>query len=161
MSRPPFSAAWARFMDVRVPVAEVGKKIGGKVQVNVESGIFQNACPIRMSYVLNRVGIAVPGGGAYASVSGADGRFYIYRVNDMIRFLENTFGKPDKTVKAPKPPDFAGLKGLLVIKGHGWANAQGHVTLWNGTVCADVCHMLEDPDNGPFVPEVGMLWKLP
>lgn len=161
MPRPSFSIAWTRFMEVRVPVAEVGKKIGGKVQANVDSGVFQNACPIRMSYVLNHSGTVVPGGGRYASVSGADGRHYIYRVNDMIRFLERTFGKPDKTVKSPKPADFAGMQGLLVIKGHGWANAQGHVTLWNGTVCSDVCHMMEDPDNGPFAPEAGLLWKLP
>lgn len=160
MRRPSFAAAWARFMDVRVPLTEVGSKIGGKVQANIQSGIFQNACPIRMSYVLNRTGVQVPAAG-YASVSGADGRFYIYRVNDMIRYLEGLFGKPDKAAKAPKPKDFSGFKGLLVVKGHGWANAQGHVTLWNGTGCSYSCHLSNDPDNGPFAPDVGLLWTLP
>jgi hypothetical protein len=34
----------------------VGRKIGGAVQKNVEAGIFQNARPIRMSYVVNMTG---------------------------------------------------------------------------------------------------------
>ncbi|HCC0827642.1 TPA: hypothetical protein M3111_004710, partial [Escherichia coli] len=52
-------------------------------------------------------------------------------------------------------------KGIIVVKGHGWSNARGHVTLWNGSVCSDQCHLLNDPDNGTFVPEVGILWVLP
>ena len=38
---------------------EVGKKIGGKVQYNIDQGIFQNACAIRMSYALNYSGVPV------------------------------------------------------------------------------------------------------
>ena len=55
MARPSFNNAWAAFMAVKIPVAEVGKKIGGNVQRNIEMpvGGFENACPIRMSYVLN------------------------------------------------------------------------------------------------------------
>lgn len=47
--RPNFIKAWVYFSEINVPVKEVGKKIGGKVQVNIDSGVFQNACPIRMS----------------------------------------------------------------------------------------------------------------
>lgn len=94
--------------------------------------MFQNACPIRISYVLNRVGVPVPCGSGYASVSGADGKYYVYRVNDMMRYLERVFGKADKQVKSPKSSDFDGQQGILVVKGSGWANAQGHITLWNG-----------------------------
>lgn len=57
MHRPNFSVAWSLFADVNVPVKAVGKKIGGKVEANIESGVFKNACPIRMSYVLNRTGV--------------------------------------------------------------------------------------------------------
>ena len=52
MRRPSFNRAWTAFVTVRVSAAEVGRKIGGAVQKDVEAGIFQNACPIRMSYVL-------------------------------------------------------------------------------------------------------------
>ncbi|EBP8896391.1 hypothetical protein ABG12_24800, partial [Salmonella enterica] len=97
----------------------------------------------------------------YAKVSGADNKFYIYRVNDMIDYLTHTMGKPDLIVNNPKQSDFIGKKGIIVVKGHGWSNARGHVTLWNGSICSDQCHLLNDPDNGPFVPEVGTLWILP
>jgi hypothetical protein len=132
---------------------------GGKVEQNIKSGIFQNACPIRMSYVLNCTGVPVPRTG-YAIVSGADSKWYMYRVNDMMSFLETAFGAADKTAKGPKTTDFAGLKGLIVVKGSGWSNARGHVTLWNGTTCSDTCHLLADPDNGSFTPEVAALWSL-
>jgi Type VI secretion system (T6SS), amidase effector protein 4 len=158
--RPFFGAAWTKFAEINVPVPAVGKKLGGKVEYNIKTGRFQNACPIRMSYVLNYTGVPIPSAG-YNVVSGADGKWYMFRVNDMMSFLEKTFGKADKMAKAPKPSDFAGLKGLIVVKGSGWNNARGHVTLWNGTFCSDTCHLMADPDNGTFTPEVASLWGLP
>lgn len=125
-----------------------------------ELGGFQNACPIRMSYVLNKTGFPIMKSSLYAMVSGADNRQYLYRVNDMMDYLERHFGKPDKTVASPKPEDFAGMKGLIVVKGSGWRNARGHVTLWNGTRCSDVCHLMSDPDNGTFTPETASIWEL-
>ncbi|GGD56421.1 type VI secretion system amidase effector protein Tae4 [Caballeronia grimmiae] len=159
-ARPPFASAWLAFLDVRVSVAGVGKLIGGRVNDNVKAGIFQNACPIRMSYVLNRTGFPVRKDAAYASVSGADGAQYLFRVNDMMAYLERQFGKPEKTVKSPREDDFRGEKGILVVRGHGWDNAQGHVTLWDGNACSDSCHLLHNPDNGTFIPETALLWKL-
>jgi hypothetical protein len=159
MNRPTFASAWAKFTDVNVSVSDVGKKIGGKVEQNINAGIFQNACPIRMSYVLNYTGVPIPASG-YAVVSGADKKWYLFRVNEMMTFLERTFGSPDQKAKSPYPAHFVGLKGLLVVKGNGWTNARGHVTLWSGSRCSDSCHLSMDPDNGTFVPEVASLWKL-
>lgn len=165
MARPSFNSAWGAFMVVRLPVKEVGEKIGGTVQKNVEipedQGGFGNACPIRMSYVLNVTGFPIRKSSLYSSVSGADHRQYLYKVSDMMRYLEHVFGKPDKTVKTPKPSDFANMKGIIVVKGHGWKNAAGHVTLWNGNQCSDTCHLLADPDNGPFIPDTASIWVLP
>lgn len=50
--RPNFTKAWMYFSEINTPVKEVGKIIGGNVKTNIDSGIFLNACPIRMSYVL-------------------------------------------------------------------------------------------------------------
>ena len=150
-------------MVVRLPVAAVGKKIGGAVQKNTEmaTGGFENACPIRISYVLNTMGFPIPQSPRYATVSGADHRQYIYRINDMMTYLEQTLGKPDKTVKSPKESDFARMKGIIMVRGHGWSNANGHVTLWDGSTCSDTCHLMADPDNGPFIPETASIWLLP
>lgn len=113
-----------------------------------------------MSYVLNVTGFPIASGNRYETVSGGDKRQYIFRVADMMGYMERRFGKPDRTVKNPKPSDFADMKGIIVVKGHGWSNAWGHVTLWDGTKCSDTCHLLNDPDNGPFVPETASIWVL-
>lgn len=160
MGRPSFGSAWAAFTAVRQPVAGVGRKIGGNVQKNIDANIFQNACPIRMSYVLNTTGFPITKGSSYATVSGSDKRLYLFRVNDMMDYLGRVFGKPDKTVRSPKLSDFSGMKGIIVVKGRGWANARGHVTLWDGSQCSDTCHLLHDPENGPFSPEIASLWIL-
>ncbi len=106
MKKPLFGPAWIRFSEVNVNVKKVGALIGGKVESNIENGIFENACPIRMSYVLNYTGIPIPSNSGYATVSGKDKKWYLYRVNDMILFLEKNFGKPDITVKSPTPAKF-------------------------------------------------------
>ena len=159
MSRPSFADCWARFAEVNVSVAEVGKKIGGKVQANIDSRVFQNACPIRMSYVMNYAGVPIPRTG-YAVVSGSDGLWYLYRVNEMMTFLERSFGAPEHSANSPNPSHFFSKKGVIVVTGHGWTNARGHVTLWNGAVCSDSCHLGGDPSNGSFVPETAALWTL-
>ncbi len=161
-ARPSFDRAWRAFREINLPVSEVGKKIGGNVQKNIEmpTGGFENACPIRMSYVLNTTGFPVRKSSVYGMVTGGDQRQYIFRVNDMMSYLERTFGKPDKTVKSPNPSDFSGMRGIIVVKGHGWGNAKGHVTLWDGVKCSDTCHLMHDPENGPFVPETASLWTL-
>lgn len=158
--RPGFMKAWKFFSEINVPVKDVGSKIGGHVQINIDSGVFQNACPIRMSYALNKCGILIPSGKKYAVVSGKDKKQYMYRVNDMIRYLEEVFGKPDFTVKSPKKSSFSGRKGIIVFSGSGWSNARGHVTLWNGVSCSDACHFMGADENGTFIPDVAYLWDL-
>jgi hypothetical protein len=163
--RPSFTNAWDAFMQVNVPVADVGKKIGGYVEKNMNlpegQGRFENACPIRMSYVLNYSGCPIAKSARYGMVSGADGKQYLFRVADMVKYLADTFGAPDKIVTGlPKTADFPGLRGIIVVQGHGWSDASGHITLWNGTTCPDQCHLADDPDNGTFTPNQASLWVL-
>ncbi len=113
-----------------------------------------------MSYVLNKCGILIPKGNKYAVVSGRDKFQYMFRVNDMISYLEEVFGKPEIKVKSPQEKDFTPKKGIIVFYGSGWSNARGHVTLWNGITCADACHFMSSPENRTFVPEKGYLWEL-
>jgi hypothetical protein len=139
----------------------IGGHVAKNVDIDPKQGGFANACPIRMSYVLNMTGFPIPKSQSYKTVSGADGRQYMFQLSEMRQYLERTFGKPDKTVKSPKPGDFAGMQGIIAVVGHGWLNAKGHITLWDGAQCSDTCHLLNDPENGPFVPETGFIWVLP
>jgi hypothetical protein len=144
--RPSFQIMWHNFVTVYGDgsVASVGKKIGGKVQENIDLGAkdpkagFTNACAIRMSYSLNHSGVNISGG-TWKTVSGGDKKQYIYRVLDLIKFLNQTFGKPDKTVKNPKSGDFSGKKGIILFSVH-WSDATGHATLWDGKTCSDHCY---------------------
>jgi hypothetical protein len=166
MARPPFNNAWQVFRQINVPVRQVGEIIGGKVKQNInipgDQGGFENACPIRMSYVLNKTGHPIARSSGYSTVSGGDGKWYIFRVRDMKSYLRSVFGEPDKKVMGtPNPSDFSGMKGILVVQGSGWDDAGGHVTLWDGTSCSDSCHLANDPDNGRFIPGEANLWVLP
>ncbi len=144
--RPSFIVAWKHFKKVygKGEITSVGDLIGGKVKQNIDLGVkdsllgFTNACAIRMSYTLNYSGILIKRG-KWKTVSGSDTKWYIYRVRDLLKYLENSFGMPDKTVKNPKMKDFNGIKGILVFTVN-WRDATGHVTLWNGTICSDKCH---------------------
>src|SRR5690606_14330777 len=157
---PSFTSAWLYFSEINVPVSDVGRIIGGNVKINIDSGAFQNACAIRFSYVLNKRGLKIKKSAKYASVSGADKNQYLYRVNDMISYLRDQFGKPTKEVPQPKPDDFSKQKGILVFVGSGWSNASGHITLWNSVKCSDSCYFLNSPSNGTFQPSKGLLWEL-
>ncbi len=66
MGRPSFNEAWSAFGKVNFPVADVGRIIGGNVGQNISGGYFENACPIRMSYVLNATGFPISRSSPYA-----------------------------------------------------------------------------------------------
>ena len=133
--RPAFSHMWNYFSDINRDVSRVGNIIGGKVEVNINNNIFNNACALRMSYALNRAGITIPRNESrWKTSSGADKNWYIYRVDDMVRFLNDRFGKADLTKGVEHQ------KGVLFFNVSGWNDATGHVTLWNGVTCADKCY---------------------
>ena len=144
--RPRFSTMWAHFATIYGDgeITTVGNTIGGKVKENIDLGVkeptlgFTNACALRMSYSLNYSGVLVTRG-LWKTVSGDDKNWYIYRVTDLLKFLTQNFGAPDKTVKNPKPKDFQGEKGILVFRVN-WGDATGHATLWDGNVCSDHCY---------------------
>ncbi|WP_225318659.1 type VI secretion system amidase effector protein Tae4 [Cellvibrio sp. KY-GH-1] len=147
--RPKFLTMWRNFKSVYADgkVTSVGNKIGGKVKQNIDLGVqdprlgFTNECALRMSYSLNYSGISIPRG-SWNTVSGGDNKWYIFRVRDIVSFLNNSFGKPDKTIETPKPKDFSALKGILVFNVN-WSDATGHATLWDGSTCSDHCYFPE------------------
>lgn len=111
-------------------VLPLGDFIGGKVKQNIDAGTFTNGCAIRMSYAFNYSGIAVSSSDGAVS-SGADGKWYLYRVADMINFVKKHIG--GTPLKGTKASDFAGKKGVIIFSGCGWSDATGHVDLFDGS----------------------------
>ncbi len=158
--RPKLSLAKISFRevydDIGKGVSAVGTKIGGKVDFNINEvpvgkGRFENACAIRLSYVLNRNGVKIPYINAQ-TVSGKDGSWYIYKVYTLIKFLRMKFGDPDVTFKKPTEISFSKHKGILVFEVDAWRDATGHATIWDGSHCSDKCYFP--------LSQKAYLWKL-
>lgn len=130
--------------DLDKSVSSVGKFIGGKIDYNINKltpaqGQFQNACAIRMSYVLNKTGVKIPFK-VGKTVSGGQGQWYLYKVRDLITFLNDTFGKPDKIIHMPTINKVASFKGIIIFEVDEWSDATGHATIWDGVGCSDKCY---------------------
>ena len=113
-----------------------------------------------MSYVLNYSGTQVPKI-AGETVSGADGKFYFFRVRNVVTFLRLRCGKPDAALKYPPSGGgpLADQKGLILFEVSGWGDAAGHATLWNGKSCYDHCYFNEV--GATYRTTQANFWKLP
>ncbi len=154
MSRPSFISAWAasqRIYSSTNTSAHVAKTIGGYVEKNINNPDsnqrWNNTCAVRMSYILNQAGLIIPRIQGQ-TVSGADKRQYFFRVGNLIRFLEQRWGKAE-IVKYPPTGggSLAGKKGIILFEVSGWSDAQGHATLFNGNTCYDHCYFNEPGAN--------------
>ena len=111
-------------------VSELGDFIGGKVEQNIDAGIFENGCAIRMPYAFNYAGVPITSSDGAVS-SGAGAKWYLYRVADMINFVKKHIGNTPLT--GNKASDFSGKKGVIIFSGCGWGNATEHVDLFDET----------------------------
>ena len=164
MDLPSLNAMWDRFADVApshsapgadgtiIDLRRIGDQIGGAVKVNFHDGItdiegaidgsptnptgFTNGCATRMSYVLNHNGVAIPAIRG-ETVTGADGKNYIYRVRAINAYLHGIFGNPDISMGSDAvAEDFANQQGILVFS-ISFSDASGHITLWDGQEAVD------------------------
>ena len=163
--RPLLTQMWSKYQDVApsghastndevaADLEKIGRVIGGAVKTNFDTGAaelraapegsypphpvgFTNGCATRMSYVLNNCGIAIPKVPG-RTVTGGDHKNYIYRVSLMVDFLESVFGKPDIAEgSGALRPHFLNKKGIIRF-GVTFADASGHVTLWDGQRAVD------------------------
>ena len=126
----------AAFDDVKKKsVQDVGRIIGGMVKVNIDSGDFINACALRLSYALNKAGIKISSNDGKVS-SGADGKKYLYRMNDVEKLVKNNLYFTE-TPSGTTSSDFKGKHGIIVFRGCSWQEAAGHIDLYNGTTVED------------------------
>lgn len=147
MARPSFAAAWAaaqRVYDPANPGAKVAHIIGGNVEKNINNPDhrqrWENTCAVRMSYILSQAGMTLPSVRGQ-TVSGADGRKYFFRVRDLIAFLQQRWGSADIVHVPPaNGGKLSGKQGVILFEVSGWADAQGHATLFDGRSCYDHCY---------------------
>jgi hypothetical protein len=131
-----YAALSAAFAGVKgKSVQEVGRIIGGKVKTNIDAGVFTNACAIRLSYALNKVGVLITSRDGAIS-SGADGKKYLYRMNDAEKLVKNRLYLT-KILSGTVSPDFKGEHGIIVFRDCGWGDAAGHMDLYNGASVED------------------------
>lgn len=166
MTRPSFSAAWAaslRIYDATNSAAKVAQVIGGNVALNInhrDSKLrWRNTCAVRLSYILNQAGMPIPRIPGQ-TVSGADNRWYFYRVKNLIAFLQQRWGKAE-IVKYPPSGGgtLAGKMGMILFEVSGWSDAEGHATLFNGSNCYDHCYFNEPGAN--YRTDRANFWSLP
>lgn len=102
---------------------------------------IQNTCVIRLSRALNYSGHPLPQGfPGLATVRGADGMRYAMRVEEMRKYLTNMYGPPSLVEERDPPRDevpasFKGHVGIIAFLVKGWADATGHIDLWDGEGC--------------------------
>jgi hypothetical protein len=124
-------------------VEHVKTTIGGRV----DYGWIKNTCTIRVSRSLNYSGQPLPGPkNRYGLnvISGADGKWYAYRVKEFLVYLRGRYGAPsvsvsDSSSRKNLRSAVIGRVGIIVFEVSGWSDATGHVTLWDSG-CADTCY---------------------
>lgn len=167
MARPHFTAAWNASMRIYDPMdsgAKVAAVVGGAVAKNINlpdpRQRWSNTCAVRMSYILNYSGTLIPHIPGQTA-SGADKRWYFFRVKNLIAFLKQRWGNADSIIKYPPSGGgaLAGKKGLILFEVSGWTDAEGHATLWNGGSCYDHCYFNEPGVN--YRTSKANFWSLP
>jgi hypothetical protein len=112
---------------------EVKHLIGGRV----DADWVANTCAIRLSRAFNYAGAPIPY--SKETISGSDGRWYIFRVRVMDTYLRATYDDPDLTVKKQGAPitaaQFLHKTGIIHFDVQ-FSDATGHFTLWDGSACS-------------------------
>ncbi|MDR3339683.1 MAG: type VI secretion system amidase effector protein Tae4 [Candidatus Symbiothrix sp.] len=113
-----YAALSAAFADIKgKSVEEVGRIIGGKVKINIDAGIFTNACAIRFSYAVNKAGISITPRDGNVS-SGADGKKYLFKIKDAENFVKNRMYYT-KVLSGVNSSDFKGENDIIIFRNCG------------------------------------------
>ncbi|MEN9866619.1 MAG: hypothetical protein RL748_2209, partial [Pseudomonadota bacterium] len=97
----------------------------------------------------------------------ADEKHYIYRVQDMRKYLAAGLGVSPIVALNNFDHSFTTHKGIVAFDVSGWNNASGHVALWNGKKFREPKHddyrnLRDDPTTPVKEPETKRmsLWAL-
>ena len=67
------------------------------------------------------------------TLTGNDGRLYLFRVRELHTYLSNSIGVTPLTITRGFSASFSGSRGIAAFTVEGWSDATGHIALWNGT----------------------------
>ena len=107
----------------------------GKIGGHVDAAWIGNTCAVRLSRSLNYSGLPVPQSQAGLDVvSGADTRWYAYRMVQLTAFVRGQLGSPSMTLSTPpfKRKRFGAMRGIISFDIH-FHDANGHIDLWDGS----------------------------
>ena len=94
-----------------------------------------NACAVRMSYAFNHIsGHEIPAqpAGVHGHVwTGVRGH-YILGSKGFANYITKTYGDPEVHKPKHHQEHYTDRKGILFFDVRGWADAYGHVALWDG-----------------------------
>ena len=151
---PPFEALRASYPNDPTPL-DIANRIAGRVGENLKSPAmpeYKNTCAIRVSRALNYAGHLVRSHVANARVnSGGDGRWYVYGVRDLNRYLTAVYGPPDvekkgETQGSVTAQDLLGEQGIIEFDSY-------HMDLFDGTTCVHACYF--------YAVKAIRLWRAP
>ncbi len=135
---PRFDPLWQSYPGEGSTADDVKRLIGGAVNASW----IRNTCAIRLSRALNYAGQPIPHGrllknGRFLSVvSGADKLHYSYRLSEIKQYIFEEYG-PAQISETAEPSNvpkeaFLGQKGIIVFDVKDFADATGHIDIWNG-----------------------------
>jgi len=142
--KPALSDLWKNFPDHdKYPtLQDLYTWLGGAAAKNINSTGFGpngNTCASRLSVAFNKSGAKIVGLSGIQTLGTADGSRIIFRVSEFRTYLIQTFGKPTVDNASPYDGAFAGKRGIIAFTVN-WANATGHIALWNGSSYREPTH---------------------
>jgi hypothetical protein len=165
MAKSNFQMMWDAFPDhTKYPtLRSLFTFIGGSLTKNIDSpgfGESGNTCAVRMSRALNYATLPIAAKLvkklSIETMTGDDGKLYIFRVREMRTYLKSTLGGTPSTVTKGFDTAFVKKKGIVAFDVDGWSDASGHLTLWDGSAFREPVHddfrnLKDDPNTKKVV----------
>ena len=144
--------------------------LGGTAASSVGSPGFPadgNTCASRLSVAFNNGGAPISKATVTAAhahtLKAGDGSLIIYRVAEFRRYLQHAFGKSSVDTSSPYDSDFQGKRGIVAFSVN-WANATGHIALFDGAAYREPDHdnyaTYADPDKPSVHTSRAEFWQL-
>jgi phosphotransferase system IIB component len=170
--KPTLQNLWNNFPDHNAypTLKDLYTWLGGAAAKNIDAPGFGpngNTCATRLSVAFNKAGAKINKATASSvgaqTVSAADGSQIIFRVGELRKYLVKFLGAPATDNVSPFDSDFRGIRGIIAFTVN-WADASGHIALWNGTTYREPAHdnfaMYVDPRNPKVRTSRGEFWRL-